>query len=455
MNNVTNGIRDLSLDTSISWIEKYKPKKLKEYIGNLNELVKIKDWLKHWNKNKSKSMIIFGPTGCGKTTLAYVIAKRFKYNIVEINSSDKRIAKNLQKFKLLAETNSPFAKNLILIDDVEVSQDQGFIKFMGELLKITKNPIILTCTDKYERKIATIKRNCNSIELRYPSKAELTNFLHTIIKKEKRKLNKNLINKLIDKSKCDIRFCIINLEFYSIPCKNENKQLKLAEKEKKYNIFAGSNLLFDNNVSNQEKVNIICTDRFMFENYIDHNSINTSKDLDQCLYRMDLLCDADILSHSINTKQNFNLIPHQANLLSGVTKNSKRKRIEFPNNIGKISKTNSNRIKRRKLLPKGSSFKLEEFDFIKKILYAPMITPDTKIYQQTFDKLIKIGWTIDDWKEQLFEDNSLNEQKLPKKQITKRKTKFIKFYNKMAKTLKSTLEIENKKNYIKLKKKSY
>ena len=444
MNKITDGIKDLSLEPSIPWIDKYKPKKLKEYLGNLSELVKIKDWLKHWNRKKSKSMIIFGPTGSGKTTLAYVVAKRFKYNVVELNSSDIRTAKHLKKFKLLAETDSPFTKNLILIDDIEVSQDQGFIKFVGEILQSTQNPIILTCADKYERKVSTIKRKCSSIELQYPSKPELTTFLVSIIKKEKRILNKKILNELLDNSKGDTRYCIINLEFHSIPCKQKTKKNNIAKKEKKYNIFAGSNLLFNNKVSIEDKVNIICTDRFMFENYIEHNSIHTSQDLNHSVDRMDLLSDADLLSHSINANQNFSLIPYHANLLSGVTRNSKRKRIEFPNNIGKISKTNNNRVKRRKLLPKGSSFPLEEFHFIKQILYAPMITPEVNIYKQTFDELIRLSWTIDDWKEQLFEDDSLNEQKLPKKEITKRKTKFVKFYNKTIKTLKTNINLENK-----------
>ena len=65
-------------------------------------------------------------------------------------------------------------------------------------------------------------------------------------------------------------------------------------------------------------------------------------------------------------------------------------------------------------------------------------------YKQTFDELIRLSWTIDDWKEQLFEDDSLNQQKLPKKEITKRKTKFVKFYNKTIKTLKTNINLENK-----------
>ena len=47
--------------------------------------------------------------------------------------------------------------------------------------------------------------------------------------------------------------------------------------------------------------------------------------------------------------------------------------------------------------------------------------------------MINYGWTIDDWKNELFVDDSLNIKNLEKKEITKRKTKFVKFYNKRIK----------------------
>ena len=73
-------------------------------------------------------------------------------------------------------------------------------------------PIILTCSDKYERKIKTIKKKCKVIELRYPSDKQIFNFLSTIMKNEYIKVDKNLINSLISNSKGDIRYCIINLQ---------------------------------------------------------------------------------------------------------------------------------------------------------------------------------------------------------------------------------------------------
>lgn len=436
---LTQNVANLDLNPDfepISFIEKYKPKKLKNFIGNSNlfELKKIKDWLKDWKpSSKNKGMLIFGPSGSGKTCLSHVVAKKYKYNVLELNSSDERNGKVMKKFKLLVETSSPFIKNLLLIDDVEIStgSDQGFIKYISDLLKVTQIPIILTCCDKYERKIKTIKKYCSSIELFHPKKKEVFNYLSSLLKKEGLEVDEDLINNLIKSSRCDIRYCLINLQFYSIPVPKEKKEGKEKINNKKkiaYNIFDGSNLLFNNKVDSDMKKDIIYSDKFMYGHWIEHNYITTSNNLEQVVNRSDRMSDVDLFEYNIRSNQNFNLIPYQVNLLENVTRNSKRRRIEFPQTLGKMSRIKSNREKINKLLPGG--VKVEEFELVKRILYSPIITPTEEVYEKCLNFMIENNWTILDWKEQLFDKSNLNDIKMEKKEITKRKTKFVKFFNK-------------------------
>ena len=436
---LTQNVANLDLNPDfepISFIEKYKPKKLKNFIGNSNlfELKKIKDWLKDWKpSSKNKGMLIFGPSGSGKTCLSHVVAKKYKYNVLELNSSDERNGKVMKKFKLLVETSSPFIKNLLLIDDVEIStgSDQGFIKYISDLLKVTQIPIILTCCDKYERKIKTIKKYCSSIELFHPKKKEVFNYLSSLLKKEGLEVDEDLINNLIKSSRCDIRYCLINLQFYSIPVPKEKKEGKEKINNKKkiaYNIFDGSILLFNNKVDSDMKKDIIYSDKFMYGHWIEHNYITTSNNLEQVVNRSDRMSDVDLFEYNIRSNQNFNLIPYQVNLLENVTRNSKRRRIEFPQTLGKMSRIKSNREKINKLLPRG--VKVEEFELVKRILYSPIITPTEEVYEKCLNFMIENNWTILDWKEQLFDKSNLNDIKMEKKEITKRKTKFVKFFNK-------------------------
>jgi DNA polymerase III delta prime subunit len=64
--------------------EKYRPKELEEIIGqdSIIESIKARDTPKHY--------LFIGPPGCGKTTLALIIAKRFGLPLIEFNASDDR-----------------------------------------------------------------------------------------------------------------------------------------------------------------------------------------------------------------------------------------------------------------------------------------------------------------------------------------------------------------------------
>ena len=100
---------------SLMWTEKYRAKKFTDLVGDERTHRAVLRWLKGWDpivfpastksKSKSKSvgpgsaaeerphrkiMLLTGPPGFGKTTLAHVCARQAGYEIVELNASDER-----------------------------------------------------------------------------------------------------------------------------------------------------------------------------------------------------------------------------------------------------------------------------------------------------------------------------------------------------------------------------
>ena len=78
---------------NIIWLEKYRPKKLSEFLGHRSQVDTIKRWIKSFKNNVSTTkrfLLLYGPPGVGKTTIAHIILNEYGYDVVEFNSSDLR-----------------------------------------------------------------------------------------------------------------------------------------------------------------------------------------------------------------------------------------------------------------------------------------------------------------------------------------------------------------------------
>ena len=79
------------------WVEKYRPQKLEEYVGNKHLKQKVSDYLQ---SGDIPHLLFFGKAGTGKTTLAQLLAKEKErpfYQLSAINAGVKEVREIIQK----------------------------------------------------------------------------------------------------------------------------------------------------------------------------------------------------------------------------------------------------------------------------------------------------------------------------------------------------------------------
>ena len=69
------------------FVEKYRPKYLEDFVGDNTVRTKIQDYL---DTGKLQNLLLFGPAGTGKTSLAKLIVGQLGADHLYINASDER-----------------------------------------------------------------------------------------------------------------------------------------------------------------------------------------------------------------------------------------------------------------------------------------------------------------------------------------------------------------------------
>ena len=96
-----------------------RPTSLEEFIGQEHIVGKDKLLYRLIKADRLTSVILWGPPGCGKTSLAYVISKTTKYKYIELNATSsgvsdiKRIGEELDNAFL-----NPQGKAIVFIDEI-------------------------------------------------------------------------------------------------------------------------------------------------------------------------------------------------------------------------------------------------------------------------------------------------------------------------------------------------
>jgi len=236
----------------INWVEKYRPKKFVEVKGQNLAIEKVKHFVENFKSIKKNVLVLHGPPGTGKTTLAYVVANETSSEIFELNASDLRNRKKLQEILKPAMEQQSLTKKskIILVDEVDgiSAVDYGGLTELLSLIEFTPHPVIITANDIWNRKLSSLRRKSDMVQLKEIDYRTIKDILTDILKKENKFITPDIVTSISIKAKGDLRAAINDIQTASNL--EDPSKIHIDERNKEVDIFNALRLIFKGKATN-------------------------------------------------------------------------------------------------------------------------------------------------------------------------------------------------------------
>jgi len=271
-----------------------RPTKLEEMVGNKLTIDSIKNILKKDVKDQPHVILLYGPTGCGKTTLARIIASELGCNelsILEINAANTRGIDSTRDIAKDAFIRPMVGDAKVYIFD----ESQQLTRAAQEaLLKILEDhPMycyFIFCTTSPENIIKTIINRCSDFQLSLLGEEDVIQLLSNCCKKFSLNIREDVLQGIAYVCEGSPRSALILLE----------KVIGLDDEEEVFEIL---NRGTDNQVDIWDLCNLLIMEEkmrvkrwksiFKIFGKIDEDSESVRRAINTFLMRQLLTCDDD------------------------------------------------------------------------------------------------------------------------------------------------------------------
>ena len=191
-------------------VEKYRPTKLENYVGNENIKKSISKYLE---QNDIQNLIFYGPAGTGKTTLAKLIVQNLDCDSIYINASDERGIETIRdKVQSFASVASFKPIKVVILDESDflTIQAQASLRNIIETFSRTTR-FIMTC-NFVERIIDPLQSRCHVLKVVPPTKKDVAKHLAWIMDQEGIGFEMNELGVIVTQYYPDLRKCINTIQ---------------------------------------------------------------------------------------------------------------------------------------------------------------------------------------------------------------------------------------------------
>ena len=210
------------------WTKKYSPSNTSEVMGQTKPLSELKQFIVNFNREKKKAALVYGPTGCGKTSAVYALTTELGFELVELNASDFRNKEALDRIiGSASKQRSLFYKSkIILVDELDGiagKEDRGGFQELQKLIDKTSFPIVMTANEPWNQRFANLRRKSKLIAFNKLSYTSVMSCLKRICHSEGIEYEAEALENLARRADGDLRAALTDL---FILARHDNKLTK-------------------------------------------------------------------------------------------------------------------------------------------------------------------------------------------------------------------------------------
>ncbi|MEM0073174.1 MAG: replication factor C small subunit [Thermoplasmatales archaeon] len=199
------------------WIEKYRPKKLDDIVGQKI----VVDRLKSYVQQKNLPHLLFaGPSGTGKTTAAIVLARelygeQWRENFLELNASDDRgikmVRETVKEYSRIMPSNTLGFK-ILFLDEADYMTDEAQAALRRTMENFTKTTRFIISCNYSSKIIEPIQSRTAIFRFKAIPTEDMINLLSSILKNEGREFDRKALEVIGEVSYGDLRKAINMLQ---------------------------------------------------------------------------------------------------------------------------------------------------------------------------------------------------------------------------------------------------